>query len=68
MRYKDLSEEELQDGEVNCPNCDCKISIDECLVDNGHEIEGCNCGCGNKNCDCEDGDCDCENHEHEDEI
>lgn len=56
MRYSELNEEELKNGEIKCPGCHCSINIDKCLVDE----ECCDCGCEKFNCDCEEGNCECD--------
>lgn len=57
MRYSDLTTDELEDGEIKCPNCKAKIDLDKCLVCD-EEIG--NCDCGKINCNCNDDDnCGC---------
>lgn len=60
MKFADLTHEELESGEIKCPECKAKIILDECII---IDDEYCDCECGHKKseCDCEDGQCDCNN-------
>ena len=60
MKYEDLTEDELEDNAIKCPNCKSKIDLDECLICDEDDFEGCGCGCGHEDCSCDDCDCDCE--------
>ncbi|MBP0979594.1 MAG: hypothetical protein J6C55_03000 [Oscillospiraceae bacterium] len=59
VRYSDLTEKELEEGKIKCPECKVEIDIDECLVSDD-ELDGCDCGCGKVGCDCDDGNCNCD--------
>jgi hypothetical protein len=56
MRYTDLSEDELEGGIIKCPSCGKDVDLDECLLLEGMDSDGC-CSCGDSS-DCSD-DCGC---------
>lgn len=59
IHYKDLTENELEEGKIKCPDCKGQIDLDECLV-LSEDVDGCDCGCGKVSCDCDDGNCNCD--------